>query len=32
MAYALEKNWQPWLDGKAPFEEALHDLVRDVAR
>jgi hypothetical protein len=29
---SLEKNWQPWLDGHVPFEEALHNLVRDVAR
>jgi len=29
---ALEHDWQPWLDGKVPFEEALRNLVRDVAR
>jgi hypothetical protein len=29
---ALERDWQPWLDGKVPFEEALRNLVRDVAR
>jgi hypothetical protein len=29
---SLEKNWQPWLDGTAPFEEALRNLVRDAAR
>jgi hypothetical protein len=26
---ALERDWQPWLDGKVPFEEALRNLVRD---
>jgi hypothetical protein len=29
---ALEKDWQPWLDGRVPFEEALRNLVRDVGR
>jgi hypothetical protein len=29
---ALERDWQPWLDGKVPFNEALRNLVRDVAR
>jgi len=29
---SLEKNWQAWLDGHVPFEEALRNLVRDVAR
>jgi hypothetical protein len=29
---SLEKNWQPWLDGKVSFEQALRNLVRDVAR
>jgi hypothetical protein len=29
---SLEKNWQPWLDARVPFEEALRDLVRDVGR
>lgn len=29
---ALEQDWQPWLDGSAPFEEALRNLVRDAAR
>jgi hypothetical protein len=29
---ALERDWQPWLDGAVPFEEALRNLVRDVAR
>jgi hypothetical protein len=29
---ALERDWQPWLDGKVPLEEALRNLVRDVAR
>jgi hypothetical protein len=27
---ALERDWQPWLDGKVPFEEALRGLVRDA--
>jgi hypothetical protein len=27
---ALERDWQPWLDGRVPFEEALHNLVRDA--
>ena len=27
---AFERDWQPYLDGKAPFEQALHDLVRDA--
>lgn len=27
---ALEKDWQPYLEGKASLEQALHDLVRDV--
>lgn len=29
---ALEREWQPWLEGKVPFEEALRNLVRDVSR
>jgi hypothetical protein len=29
---ALERDWQPWLDGKVPFEEALRNLVRDATR
>ena len=29
---ALEQDWQPWLDGKVPFEEALRNLVRDATR
>jgi hypothetical protein len=28
----LEKDWQPWLDGRVPFEEALRNLVRDAGR
>ena len=27
---ALERDWQPYLDGKTSFETALHDLVRDA--
>ena len=27
---ALERDWQPYLDGKTSFENALHDLVRDA--
>ena len=27
---AFERDWQPYLDGKIPFEQALHDLVRDA--
>jgi hypothetical protein len=27
---AFERDWQPYLDRKAPFEQALHDLVRDA--
>jgi hypothetical protein len=27
---AFERSWQPYLDGKTPFEQALHDLVRDA--
>jgi hypothetical protein len=27
---ALERDWQPYLDGKASLERALHDLVRDA--
>jgi len=27
---ALERDWQPYLEGKTSFEEALHDLVRDA--
>jgi hypothetical protein len=26
---ALERSWQPYLDGKSTFDNALHDLVRD---
>jgi hypothetical protein len=29
---ALEQHWQPYLDGKIPFDEALRGLVRDAAR
>ncbi len=29
---ALEQDWQPWLDGKVTFEEALTNLVRDATR
>jgi hypothetical protein len=29
---ALERDWQPYLDGKVAFEQALHDLVRDASR
>ena len=29
---ALERDWQPWLDGKVPFEDALRNLVRDATR
>src|SRR3984893_12452383 len=27
---AFERDWQLYLDGKAPFQQALHDLVRDA--
>jgi hypothetical protein len=27
---AFERHWRPYLDGKVPFERALHDLVRDA--
>jgi hypothetical protein len=27
---AFERDWQPYLDGKASFDLALHDLVRDA--
>jgi hypothetical protein len=27
---AFERDWQPYLEGKAPFQQALHDLVRDA--
>jgi hypothetical protein len=27
---AFERDWQPYVDGKVPFEQALHDLVRDA--
>jgi hypothetical protein len=27
---AFERHWRPYLEGKAPFEQALHDLVRDA--
>jgi hypothetical protein len=27
---AFERDWQPYLDGKAPLEKAVHDLVRDA--
>jgi len=27
---AFERDWQPYLDGKAPVQQALHDLVRDA--
>jgi hypothetical protein len=29
---ALERNWQPYLDGKTSFETAVHDLVRDAGQ
>ena len=29
---ALEQNWQAFLDGKVPYEEALRNLVRDATR
>ena len=29
---ALEQDWQPFLDGKIPYEEALRNLVRDATR
>ncbi len=29
---ALEQDWQPFLDGTVPFEEALRNLVRDATR
>ena len=25
---ALERDWQPWLDGRVPLEDALRNLVR----
>jgi hypothetical protein len=28
---ALERDWQPYLDGKSSFDEAISNLVRDVA-
>jgi hypothetical protein len=27
---AFERHWQPYVDGRAPFQKALHDLVRDA--
>ena len=27
---ALERDWQPYLDGKTSFEQALRELVRDA--
>ena len=27
---ALERDWEPYLDGNTSFENALHDLVRDA--
>jgi hypothetical protein len=27
---AFERHWRPYLEGKAPFDQALHDLVRDA--
>jgi len=27
---ALQRDWEPYLDGKVAFETALHDLVRDA--
>ena len=27
---AFERHWRPYLEGKVPFEQALHDLVRDA--
>jgi hypothetical protein len=29
---ALQRDWQPYLDGKATFEDALHKLVRDATQ
>jgi hypothetical protein len=29
---ALERDWQPYLDGKTAFDTALHDLVRDASQ
>ena len=29
---ALERNWQPYLDGKAGFDTALRDPVRDASQ
>ena len=26
----FQRDWQPYLEGKLPFEQALHDLVRDA--
>ncbi len=26
---ALERDWQPYLDGKVSYDQALHDLIRD---
>jgi len=31
MRTALERDWQPYLDGKTGFDLALRDLVRDVS-
>jgi hypothetical protein len=30
MRVALERDWQPYLDGKVEMSKALHDLVRDA--
>jgi hypothetical protein len=27
---AFDRDWQPYMDGKVSFEQALHDLVRDA--
>lgn len=32
MRAALERDWLPYLDGKAAFDSAVRDLVRDAAR
>ena len=29
---ALERDWQPFLDGKISYEEALKNFVRDATR
>jgi len=32
MRTALERDWQPYLDGKSGFDTALHHLVRDASQ